>query len=207
IKMLIVACNTASAHSLPTLESRFEIPIVGVIEPGARAAVNATRLGQVGIIGTLGTVGSGVYEASISRLSDNRVITAAEPCPLFVPLADEGWISGEVPRLVATKYLSELKGKLPDLDVIILGCTHYPVLRDTIQDIADEVFGRPITLIDSGIETAKAAKEFLTTQESLSTSKIRGDVKVFVTDSSRISAIGTRFLGEPIGWVEQVDIV
>ncbi len=206
IKLLIVACNTASAHAVGVLRERLEIPVIGVIEPGAKAAVEATRSGFIGIIGTLGTVTSGVYDEKIHLLTGGRMQTQGEPCGLFVPLADEGWISGEVPRLVAQKYLSELQGRIPELDTIILGCTHYPVLRDTIQEVANELFQREITLIDSGISTALAVRAFLEERDALSTNKLRGDVRVFVTDSSHISSVGTRFLGEPIGFVERVDI-
>jgi glutamate racemase len=206
IKMLVVACNTASAHSLPALREKLDIPVVGVVVPGANAALNASINKIVGIIGTLGTIRSGIYENSLKDISESPIKTAGKACALFVPLADEGWVSGEVPRLIANRYLNELKGKLPDLDVIILGCTHYPMLRDTIQESANEIFSREIKLIDSGKSAAKTVNNILKSENQLNLSSKRGYLKVFVTDSTRVSQVGSRFLGEPVGYVHRVDI-
>ncbi len=125
IKLLVVACNTASAFSLDALKERFPIPIVGVIEPGSRRAAAVTRTGKVGVIGTEGTIRSSAYAKAIKRMNPEiEVITRA--CPLFVPLAEEGWVDNEVARLTARIYLQGLKEE--GVDTLVLGCTHYPLL-------------------------------------------------------------------------------
>ncbi|MDA3863541.1 MAG: glutamate racemase [Deltaproteobacteria bacterium] len=207
IKMLVIACNTASAHSLEALRSELDIPVIGVIYPGAVSARQSTSRNNIGIIGTEGTVSSGEYGKYIRELSNGTVNTASEPCPLFVPLAEEGWVFGEVPGLVAHKYLSRLQRKLPEMDVLVLGCTHYPLLRDIIQNECDRIFSRRIKLIDSGISTAQVVQQKLESQTLLNKNNLHGELQVFVTDTSKISTIGNRFLGEPLSGVERVDIL
>ncbi|MGM0597912.1 MAG: glutamate racemase, partial [Myxococcota bacterium] len=169
-------------------------------------ARQSTSRNNVGIIGTEGTVSSGEYEKYIRELSAGAVKTASEPCPLFVPLAEEGWILGEVPRLVAHKYLSRLQRQLPKMDVLVLGCTHYPLLRDIIQPECDRIFSRRIKLIDSGISTAQVVRQQLESLKLLNEDNLPGDLQVFVTDTTKISTIGNRFLGKPLTGVERVDI-
>ena len=204
--MLVVACNTASAHSIPVLSEELDIPVVGVIEPGAVAAIEATGPGQIGVIGTFGTISSGAYEDIIQQRSEGRIRTAGEPCPLFVPLAEEGWLTGEVPSLVAREYLGRLYDRMPDLDVLVLGCTHYPILREMIQKEADAVFGRRVLLIDSGVSAAAVARMTLEYDDPLHLRDTAGKLRVFVTDTSRIREVGERFLGKPLTQVERVDI-
>ncbi|MDD2856203.1 MAG: glutamate racemase, partial [Desulfuromonadaceae bacterium] len=160
IKLLVVACNTASSVALPLLNSHFSIPVVGVIEPGARRAVQVTRSGKIGVIGTAGTIGSSAYTRAIKRLKpDAEVLTCA--CPLFVPLAEEGWTDNNVARLTAEIYLSGLKES--PIDTLVLGCTHYPLLKKIIA----EVMGPAVTLVDSAEETALTVKEILVERAEL----------------------------------------
>jgi glutamate racemase len=153
IGALVVACNTATAAALPDLEKSLDLPVVGVVEPGAQAAVAATR-GKIGVIATEGTVRSGAYTRAIKRLRpDAEVIEAA--CPLFVPLAEEGWANTRVAREVAEVYLTPLVDA--GIDTLVLGCTHYPILRNTIQ----QVVGQAITIVDSAETTARRVAELI----------------------------------------------
>lgn len=154
VKALVVACNTATAHALPDLREALPIPVIGVIEPGARAAVRATRRGQVGIIGTAGTIKSGAYERAVRALDPNIRITA-RACPLFVPLVEEGWTDREATRLVAEEYLAPMIAA--GVDTLVLGCTHYPLLKPLLA----RVLGPAVTLIDSAEETAAEAGRVL----------------------------------------------
>ena len=148
IKCLLVACNTASSYALEALSRRLDVPVVGVIEPAAIAAVKVSPHGRIGVIGTMGTVASGAYATAIERLAPGtQVISRA--CPLFVPLAEEGWVAHPVTRAVAEEYLLELRNG--DLESLILGCTHYPLLAPLLAD----VMGPGVTLIDSGAEAAR----------------------------------------------------
>jgi len=154
VKMVVVACNSASAMALETLQREYDLPILGVIDPGAAAAVAATRSGKVGVIGTQATVGSRAYERAIAK-RDSRIEVLARACPLFVPLAEEGWIEGEVPEKVARQYLAPLLEA--GIDTLILGCTHYPILQATIQKVA----GDGVTLIDTADATVRQVAERL----------------------------------------------
>jgi glutamate racemase len=147
IKLLVVACNTASAVALPSLRWDYEIPVIGVIEPGARKAVRITKTGNVGVIGTQSTIKSNAYRKAMENIAP-EIKAFSKACPLLVPLAEEGWTEGEIVELTAKKYLEPLKGFC--IDVLILGCTHYPLLKSTIQ----KVIGDEVTLVDSAEETA-----------------------------------------------------
>src|SRR5262245_38820881 len=149
IKCLLVACNTASSYALETLTLRLDIPVIGVIEPAARAAVAASPHGRIGVIGTYGTVGSEAYPAAIAREAPGAAVIS-RACPLFVPLIEEGWIDHAVTRQVADEYLLELRKAR--LESIILGCTHYPLIAPLISDL----MGPAVTLVDSGAEAARA---------------------------------------------------
>jgi glutamate racemase len=153
VKMMVVACNTATAAALPALQQRLSIPVIGVIEPGARAAVAATS-GKIGVIATEGTVRSQAYSKAIRALRpDVEVIESA--APLFVPLAEEGWANTHVAREVAEIYLSPLIDA--GIDTLVLGCTHYPILRGTIE----KVVGERVRIVDSAETTAKVVKELV----------------------------------------------
>jgi len=146
VKAVVVACNTATAHALPMLKETLSVPVVGVIEPGARAAVRATKSGPIGVIGTVGTIASGAYEKAIAEINPELTVMST-PCPLFVPLVEEGLLEHKATRQIVKLYLKPLAAT--GIDTLILGCTHYPLL---VEQIANRVEG--VTLIDSGAETA-----------------------------------------------------
>ena len=198
IKMLVVACNTASAVSLEAVKKEFPLPVIGVLEPGARAAVAATRTGKIGVIGTEATIGSGAYEKAIKKLAPEAAVFSIA-CPLFVPLVEEGWLDNDVTALVAEKYLATLRDR--GIDTLVLGCTHYPLLKSAIS----RVIGARITLIDSATETAKEVADVL--------DKLKwrrqgpGMRKYYVTDTpARFEKIGTLFLGDALLRAEQVKV-
>ncbi len=199
IKMLVIACNTASAHALDVLRSEVDVPVLGVVEPGARRAVEQTRNGRIGVIGTAGTIASGTYQAAIeARMPDAQVFCKA--CPLFVPLAEEGWIDGDVPRLVARDYLEDLRRH--DIDTLVLGCTHYPILRDVIA----EIMGDEVCIVDSGEAAAQVVEEVLDSMALRADNGHPARHSFLVTDTPQnLARIGSRFLGHDIGPVEWVD--
>ena len=154
VKAIVVACNTASAYALEEIKKELDIPIIGVVKPGARAAGSATKNGRIGVIGTEATVNSGIYTEFLQAQNpDIQVLGKA--CPLFVPLVEEGWLKDPVTVEVATRYLQELMDQ--DIDTLILGCTHYPLLRSTLRDIV----GEGVTLVNPAYETARELKELL----------------------------------------------
>lgn len=199
IKILVLACNTASAHALKTLQAELDIPVVGVVEPGAYAAVKRTQTRRVGVIGTAGTVASGAYQEAIAAL-DPAVRVFSQACPLFVPLAEEGWLDGEVPRTVAQTYLSGLLAN--GVDTLVLGCTHYPLLAPVIGRIA----GETVTLVDSAEETAGMVAKTLQTLHLMNDSGNEPFRRFLVSDAPEsFTRIGRLFLGCPLELVEWVD--
>ncbi len=200
IKLLVVACNTASAVSLDALKNHFSIPIIGVIEPGARRAVSVTRSGKVGVIGTTATIQSSAYSKAIKKI-DRGIEVVTRACPLFVPLAEEGWVDNEVARLTARNYLQGLKEE--GVDTLVLGCTHYPLLKGIIA----EVMGDGVKLVDSAEETARTVAETLGAGDILRPSSERGNHHFFVTDvPAGFIRVGNRFLGGRLGDVYQVNL-
>lgn len=200
IKLLVVACNTASAVSLETLQKRFSIPVVGVIEPGARRAAAVTRTGRVGVIGTEATIKSSAYTRAIKRINPAiEVITRV--CPLFVPLAEEGWTDNEVARITAKTYLAGLKET--GVDTLVLGCTHYPLLKEIIA----ETMGEKVRLVDSAAETARTVADILLSRGLLRPVAEHGNHHFFVTDvPAGFIRIGNRFLGGNLEDVHQVNL-
>ena len=200
VKSIVVACNTATAHALPTLRAENDLPIVGVIEPGSRAAARATKSGSVGVIGTQGTVNSRAYEKAIAAAAPDARITA-RACPLFVPLVEEGWLDTEVTRLVAHEYLDSLHDA--DVDTLVLGCTHYPLLKAVIGD----VIGRKVRLIDSAEETAAETAATLK-QTGLAHEKTDNARYRFIASDApeQFLRVGGRFLGSSIDRVETVTL-
>ena len=200
IKLLVVACNTVSAVALPSLRRLLPIPVVGVIEPGARRAVEVTRSGVVGVIGTAGTIRSSAYSRAIKRLNPS-VSVLAKPCPLFVPLAEEGWIDNDIARLTAHQYLDELREA--GVDSLVLGCTHYPLLKKIIA----EVMGPQVTLVDSAEETARTVASILQEKKLLRPAAEQGNHHYYVTDvPAGFIRVGNRFLGGRLGDVYQVSL-
>lgn len=161
VKAIVVACNTASAYALDVIESESDIPIIGVVKPGAKVAVAATRNKRVGIIGTDGTIGSGLYTKYIQS-KDKGIEVIGKACPLFVPLVEEGMIKDEVTEEMARRYLGELRDK--NIDTLILGCTHYPLLRHMIG----EIMGDRVQLVNPAYETAMSLKGLLERERLLS---------------------------------------
>src|SRR5438105_2551916 len=200
VKALVVACNTISAHALDYLAARCPVPLVGVIEPGARAAVAATRSGKVGVIGTAGTVASGAYERAIKALRPDTPV-CAQACPLFVPLVEEGWFDHPATELIARQYLEPLQRAA--VDVLVLGCTHYPLLKPLLA----RVLGSGVTLVDSAEETAKVVAQALE-QGGLATAPDAAAVHRFVVsdDEPHFRRVGARFLGEKLQIVEVVPL-
>ena len=195
IKLLVVACNTATAHAAERLAARLPVPVVGVIEPGARAAVQVTRTRRIGVIGTAGTIRSGAYDLEVRRLlPDTRVY--AQPCPLFVPLVEEGWTTHEATHLVAEEYLAPFVKDA--IDTLVLGCTHYPLLKPLIG----EIVGRNVRLIDSAEETAADARRMLAAND-LAAGDGEGEYRFIASDDpQQFLTLGRRFLGSAIERVE-----
>jgi glutamate racemase len=196
IDLLVVACNTASAVALPALRAALDVPVLGVVEPGARAAARASRSGRIGVIGTQGAMASGAYPRALAELRPDARVTACA-CPLFVPLAEEGWTDpqDEVVRLVARRYLAPLREA--GVDVLVLGCTHYPLLKGAI---AAEMPG--VALVDSAEAIAAEVRERFP-----GSSGPGGVHRFFVTDTpERFLAVAGRFLGRPVESAEHVDV-
>src|SRR6266702_8586481 len=197
VKAVVVACNTSTAHALSYLQERSSVPVVGVLEPGVRAAVAATQTGTIGVIGTAGTIASGAYERAIKALrSDARV--HSQPCPLFVPLVEEGWVEHPAAELIAREYLEPLKRA--GVDVLVLGCTHYPLLKPLLA----RVMGPRVTLVDSAEETAKAVAAELEARGLLAAGGSHDHLFVVSDDEPHFRKVGARFLG---GKIKQGEVV
>jgi len=189
VKIVIVACNTVSAVALDVVQKRARVPVVGVIQPGADAAVAASRKRRIGVIGTVATIQSGAYTHAL-RQRDPSIQTFSRACPLFVPLAEEGWIDHKVTQLVAREYLFQLR--LERIDTLILGCTHYPVLRGAIQDAVES----NVALIDSGEAAAREVEDLLDRENLRNPSSQKPNLQYHVSDlPSKFTEIGERFLG------------
>lgn len=194
VEMLVVACNTASAHALDVLRAELPVPVYGVVEPGVDAAVRARPGGRIGVIGTAGTIASGAYQRAIQARTGAPPVVA-RACPLFVPLAEEGWTEGPIPEAIAERYLGDLRGRL---DVLILGCTHYPLLRPAIE----RVLGPEVSLVDSGAAVA----DVLALEGGEAASEPAAH-RILVTDvPARFEEVVARFLGARPEAVEQVDL-
>lgn len=204
IKLLVVACNTASAVSLEAIKKRVSIPVIGVIEPGAKGALMATRNKRIGVIGTEATINSGAY-SRIIKATDNTIDVFSLPCPLFVPLAEEGLTDDEIATLVAGRYLESLKDK--GIDTLVLGCTHYPLLKGVIS----KVMGSRIALIDSAVETVREIKTILQGYGMERNHSCEGTSspsrRFYVTDATdRFIKVGERFLGRKIDHIEKINV-
>jgi glutamate racemase len=200
VKAIVVACNTSTAHALEELQDQLPVPVIGVIEPGARAAVAAAGFHPVGVIGTAGTIRSKAYDRAIQALKpDAEIITRA--CPLFVPLVEEGWLNHPATELVAQEYLHPVRGK--NIRALVLGCTHYPLLRPLIQ----EVVGERVKLIDSGAETAAALEEVLTSNDLAAPADATPTYRFVVSDDpERFQRVGRGFLGHRVDQAEVVSL-
>jgi glutamate racemase len=200
VKAVVVACNTATAHALPELQAEFALPIVGVVSPGARAAVDASTRGEIGVIGTAGTIKSGAYERAIHAI-DPSVHVTARACPLFVPLVEEGWLDTEPTRLIAREYLDGLASAR--IDTLVLGCTHYPLLKPLLGD----VLGADVRLIDSAEKTAEQIGRELCARGLAATGEIPPSHRFIASDApEQFLRVGQQFLGSPIDRIETVTL-
>lgn len=191
IKMLVVACNTSSAVALDAISSDTMIPVIGVIEPGARAAVKASRNGKIGVIGTEATIASGAYTRAIQRLSPRAEIYT-RACPLLVPLAEEGWTDNAVAEMTVAHYLESLKQS--GIDTLLLGCTHYPLLREMFA----KILGARVKIVDSATATAADVRDRLR-RLKLARKAGAGSQSFFVTETpDRFVRVGRRFLGPQV---------
>ncbi len=199
VKLIVIACNTASALAMDVVRAHSPVPTIGVIEPTAGEALNLVRTKGVGVIGTLSTIDSSAYSSAI-RMKDPSAKIMAQACPLFVPLAEEGMFDHPVTELVGREYLSGFSGKI---DVLILGCTHYPLLRNTIG----KILGDTVQLVDAGEATAKAVLELLKSNELLNGQKSKPRYEFYVSDfPQKFNEIAERFLGRELEFVRKVQI-
>lgn len=189
VKMVVVACNSSSSHALPSLKSKFRLPIVGVIHPGAQGAAEATRNNRIGVVATQATVKSDAYRKAIKKYRP-RAKVYSQACSLFVPLAEEGWFNKKVTLEIAREYLKPLRKS--KVDTLILGCTHYPLLKKTVK----KAIGSKVTLIDSAEVVAREVKQQLKERKQLRKSTAKGKYKFLITDRPQeFKKIAKNFLG------------
>ena len=200
VKAVIVACNTASSVAINDLKEKFDIPIIGMIEPGAEMAIKETTNKRIGVIGTRSTISNQAYSKEIKRL-DNSVKVFEKACPLFVPLAEEGWIGHKATYEIAEEYLEELRNL--EIDTLVLGCTHYPILAGVIQ----KVMGDHLTLIDSGIASAELVKKELQEKGLENDKKDPGKSEFYVSDiPTTFKTVAELFLGRPVKDVRKISL-
>lgn len=212
VKALVIACNTASAVALEMLRAELDMPVIGVIEPGAEAAVAIAeklsragdpRGGRVGVLGTARTIASGAYVRAVASRS-TRIEVVGQPAPLLVPLVEEGWLDGDVPRLAVERYVAPLVAA--EVGAIVLGCTHYPLLKDVIVDAARRLAGRPVAVVDSADATAVAVAKLLD-ERGLASPGPCAPLELLVTDyPASFAAMAERCLGAPAPEVTEIDI-
>jgi glutamate racemase len=200
VKAIVIACNTATARAHSLITDRLSIPVIGVVEPGSRAAAAASESGVIGVIGTQGTIESATYDEAIRAVRPDAVVHSTA-CPLLVALAEEGWTKGEVARLTAEHYLQPLLAR--EVDTLVLGCTHYPLLKDLLA----RVVGDGVRLIDSAEATAHTLAERLVDGGLLAERQPPGAAEYFVTDDvDRFRALADRFLAEPVERCRHVEL-
>lgn len=200
VKLIVVACNTVSAVALDVVQQRSRVPVVGVIAPGAGAAVGASRSKRIGVIGTAGTIKSQAYVNAI-HLLDPTVSVFSHACPLFVPLVEEGWIDHPATKIIAKEYLFPLL--LEKVDTLVLGCTHYPLLAGTMRAFLQD----NVALIDSGVAAAAVVEMELRSRNLINASPEKPRLQFFVSDvPDKFAEIGERFLGRTLGRVSRVPI-
>ena len=198
VKLVVVACNTVSSVALPALAREAQVPVLGVLLPGARAAAAATRGGRIAVIGTPATIRSRAYETALGAIRPGLEILSLS-CPLFVSLAEEGWVEDEVALLVARRYLEPLAGF--GADTLVLGCTHYPLLREVISRVA----GDGVVLVDSARETARDVERVLAEAGLRRGRSPGGRIEVCLSDIPQsFREVAERFLGRAVGEVELV---
>ena len=203
VKAIVIACNTASAFAIDTMQEEFDIPIIGVVKPGAKVAANTTKNGRIGLIGTEGTIHSGVYASFIKSFKPDAEVIG-KPCPLFVPLVEEGMLHDTITDQVAERYLSELKGKR--IDTLIMGCTHYPLLRSTIG----KVMGDSVALVNPAYETAIELKRLLERENIANVCEVDSPssmYRFYVSDAAeKFKAFANSILPFDITMTKQINI-
>lgn len=200
VKMIVIACNTVSAVALDVVQKLANIPVVGVIIPGAKAAASASKKKRIGVIGTVGTVSSNAYTNAIRQM-DETIQVFNQACPLFVPLVEEGWIEHKATEMIAKEYLFPLS--VEKIDTLVLGCTHYPLLKNVIFNALKGT----ATLIDSGEATATEVTMLLDKLHLKNSSREKPNVQFFVSDlPAKFTQIGERFLGSKMGVVKKVSV-
>ena len=200
VKIIVAACNTASSIALEFLQKEYSLQILGVIEPGAVSAVQATRNGKIGVIGTIGTIHSNAYAKAIEAI-DPKIKVFSMACPLFVPLVEEGYIDKDATFLIAEDYVSPLK--TTGIDTLILGCTHYPLLKPVIR----KVLGDKVSLIDSATETSRVVYQHLLKTNALNPKRSEGERKFYVSDvPEQFAQMARHFLGDTVRSVMRIDI-
>ncbi|HEU5305578.1 MAG TPA: glutamate racemase [Gemmatimonadales bacterium] len=200
VKAVVIACNTSTAHALDVLQAESPVPVIGVIEPGARAAVSAMGRGPIGVIGTAGTIASNAYARAI-QVARPGTSVEQKACPLFVPLVEEGWFEHPAAELIAAEYLAPLKRA--SVDVMVLGCTHYPLLKPLLQ----RAMGPGVRLIDSGEETAVEVQAALRSSGLEAPPTAAPEHRFVVSDDeARFRQVGSRFIGERLGKAEVVPL-
>jgi glutamate racemase len=200
VKMIVVACNTVSAVALDVVQKRANLPVTGVIIPGAEAALNATHTKRIGVIGTIGTINSSAYKNELKRLNSHAHVFS-KACPLFVPLVEEGWLETKATELIANEYLFPLVTE--KIDTLILGCTHYPLLKKTISKATKGM----VTLIDSGEAAAATVEKMLDEYHLRNPSKEKPNIQFFVSDApEKFTSVGELFLGRKLGVVRRVAV-
>lgn len=200
VKAIVVACNTSSAYAIPAISDQNGVPVIGVIEPGVNAAVKATKNGNIGVIGTASTINSNRYASGLKK-RDKKLKVVSLSCPLFVPLVEEGWTEGEITEKIAERYLSTMK--MEEIDTLILGCTHYPLLKNVIQ----KFMGDGITLVDSAEALAHDLSQLLRERYLLRNSDDRSEYHLYVTDlPGRFEVVAQRFLGGDLPPVKRIEL-
>jgi len=200
IKLLVVACNTVSAVALKELKRFLTIPVIGMIEPGARMALQESKTGIIGVIGTNATINNKAYSNELKKLN-SKVKVFEKACPLFVPLAEEGWLDHKATVLIAKEYLGGIKEK--KIDSLVLGCTHYPILKDVIQ----KVVGKSVKLVDSGSPAAKLVEDYLNGRQLRNQSVHHGVSEFYVSDvPTKFREVAERFLGTKVTHLNKVEL-
>ena len=202
VKAIVVACNTASAYALDEVQKDLDIPIIGVVKPGAKVAAQATRNKRIGVIGTKGTIGSNIYADYIHEI-DPEITVVGKACPLFVPLVEEGWLKDPVTVEVAQRYLQELQEQ--DVDTLVMGCTHYPLLRSVLR----ELLGEKVTLVNPAYETAQSLKQLLK-EMNLDNTGIKEEefpYRFYVSDlADQFTAFANSILPYDVSMTKKIDI-
>ena len=201
VQLVLVACNTASANALPALIQNSDVPVIGAVVPGAITALARSKNNHIAVLGTLGTVRSGAYEAAIRERAPEALVTTSA-CPLFVPLAEEGWGDTDIAEASARRYLAPIFQSDPQIDTLVLGCTHYPLLRSVVAKVCAELSANSVEIVDSAAAMADQSAEHL----EPGSGEERGALQCYVTDATMMESLAPRFLGETLESVELVDL-